>query len=136
MATITGLTMTITRTYTATGDSCTVNYSYSLICDAKEEALGAGLSFTVSFELWGKDGGWFNPDDPRGTPPYDTHTVNCGDTMPISRSFTLASCGTLDEDIGEDEIYLKLKVTPSVGLPGVPGIPTYTADRAVVKGSF
>jgi len=137
MATITGLTMSIVQTYAPTGNTCVVNYSYTLNCNAEEEALGLALSFSVAAELWGKDGSLFTgADDALGTPPYDAHTINCGSTMPITRSFTLANCALLNEDLGRDEIYLKLKVTPSSGTPSVPAITTIEADSPVVTGYF
>jgi hypothetical protein len=137
MATITGLTMTITRVYATTGTTCTIDYSYTLTCTPTEQTLG-GLTFKAETELWGKDGGLFDPDDSLGTPPYDTHVITCADPMPIRRSYALFNCSMLSEDwFGTDEIYLRLKVTPSVGPLDDPLHPkTIVSDSPVVNGYF
>lgn len=136
MATITGLTMTIDRNSTSTGETCTINYSYTLTCSGQEEAVGI-VSVTLSCELWGKDArvlGFLDADDKLGSPPFDTHTTRCDDTMPVSRSFPVP-CSTLNEDsYGADEIYLVLKAmsaSPAASMPSLASI-----QSAVVTSRF
>jgi hypothetical protein len=119
----------IDRKTTATGSTCTVNYSYTLTCTETEKATNA--TFTMSSELWGEDP-FFDPDDKLGSPPFDTHLVDCTTPMPVTKSFPV-NCKILNEDrFSNDEIYMKLTATPTGGTTGTP----VTVQSQTISAAF
>jgi len=110
MAIISNVVLTIERATHADGSICTIFYSYDILCDAKEQELGIG--FSVWVELWGKD---LLFDDLLGDLMYDTHSVSAQHRISQNRHFVVP-CDILDEDIGTDEIYLKVNATSTLGI--------------------
>lgn len=94
---------------------CFVSFSYSLECDSTEQALSKQglLKFEIKASLLGYDD-WF--DDYLSDMPSGTNYYTCGDGE-INVGPVAIPCSVLDEDFGEDEIYLKVTAT-SIGAPG------------------
>lgn len=97
------------------GEVCSISFTYSLECDGAEQVLSeAGLlKFEIRASLLGYDD-WF--DDHLGDMPTGSTYYKCGDGE-INIGPVVIPCSSLNEDFGEDEIYLKVTAT-SVGAPG------------------
>ena len=53
MAAVIDVDLEIDRISRSVGSVCSINYTYTLVCDEME--VRNGLSFTVSCEVWGKE---------------------------------------------------------------------------------
>jgi len=115
MATIAVKNLKITKDANKSNELCFVSFTYSVECDRAEQVLSeAGLlKFEIKASLLGYDD-WF--DDHLSDMPSGTNHYKCGggefNIGPVA-----IPCSILDEDFGEDEIYLKVTAT-SVGAPG------------------
>ena len=115
MATVTVKNLKIAKEADRGNELCFVSFSYSVECDPTEQALSKQglLKFEIKASLLGYDD-WF--DDHLSDMPSGTNHYQCGDGQ-INIGPVAIPCSVLDEDVGEDEIYLKVTAT-SVGAPG------------------
>lgn len=115
MATVNVRKLKITAETGKKGAVCSVSFAYSIKCDKAEQALSKDglLKFKVQAILLGYDD-WF--DDRLRDLPAGTAFYKCGDGE-INVGPVTIPCTVLNEDVGEDEIYLKVTAT-SVGAPG------------------
>lgn len=115
MATITVKNLKITKDADKGNELCFVSFSYSIECDPTEQVLSKQglLKFEIMASLLGYDD-WF--DDHLSDMPSGTNHYKCGDGE-INIGPVAIPCSVLNEDIGEDEIYVKVTAT-SVGAPG------------------
>jgi hypothetical protein len=113
MATISNLSMNITRVTDTSGDTCTITYSYKLKCSDEENAIN--MSYSMGCEIWGED---IKYHDKLGSPPYTEHSAVCS-TPPneYTQSFEV-DCSVLDEDWGEDEIFIRLNGRSAAAVGG------------------
>lgn len=123
MAAVTDVTLSIDRASFPGGSLCTIQYSYVLSCDDAE--IEDQAAFTVWCELWGKD---MIVNDALGDPAYDSHTVPAAPRCSAARSFTVP-CSVLDEDLGSDEIFVKVVAISTLGS-------TASASSAVISDRF
>jgi len=101
-----------------------VSYGYTLTCDDVEHQRN--LSFDICVDILGDD---VLRDDLLAA-EVDRHIVECGGREPIEmRRGFLVGQSLLDEDVGKDEIKLRIRVRDSAG-------GELTADTAVVHGDF
>jgi len=124
VATLSGLILTLKQTdVQKTLQIVGVTYGYTLTCSDVE--YERNVSFDVSVDIIGDD----LVDDDLLASGVDRHIVEC-DTLPIEmrRSFAVGQ-SLLDEDIGTDEIKLRVCVRDSAGGE------TY-AMTGIVKGDF
>jgi hypothetical protein len=115
MATVTVKDLKIISESDKTGEVCSVSFAYSVECDEAERALSKDglLKFEIQATLLGYDD-WF--DDNLRDLPTGTDFYQCGDGQ-FKIGPVVIPCKVLDEDVGEDEIYVKVTAT-SVGAPG------------------
>lgn len=115
MATITVKNLKITKDADKGNELCFVSFSYSIECDPTEQVLSKQglLKFEIMASLLGYDD-WF--DDHLSDMPSGTNHYKCGDGE-INIGPVAIPCSVLNEDIGEDEIYVKV-TAESVGAPG------------------
>jgi hypothetical protein len=115
MATITVKNLKITKDADKGNELCFVSFSYSIECDPTEQVLSKQglLKFEIMASLLGYDD-WF--DDHLSDMPSGANHYKCGDGE-INIGPVAIPCSVLNEDIGEDEIYVKVTAT-SVGAPG------------------
>ena len=115
MATVTVKNLKIAKEADRGNELCFVSFSYSVECDPTEQILSKQglLKFEIKASLLGYDD-WF--DDHLSDMPSGTNHYQCGDGQ-INIGPVAIPCSVLDEDVGEDEIYLKVTAT-SVGVPG------------------
>ncbi len=125
MATLSGLILTLTQTEAQqTLKIVGVSYGYTLICTDGEAEQA--LSFDVSIDILGND---LLRDDVLAS-GVDRHLVECGGTDPIKmRRSLLVGQSLLDEDIGTDEIKLRICVRDSSGGEA-------SAFTGIVRGNF
>ena len=109
MAAVIDVDLEIDRISRSVGSVCSINYTYTLVCDEME--VRNGLSFTVSCEVWGK--GVFVARVLADS-VYDTHTVPASLRSMHARSF-IVPCAELDEEFGKDEIYVQVYATSTLG---------------------
>lgn len=124
MATLSGLILTLQQTDAQKSLAIvTVTYGYTLTCTEIE--CEREVSFDVSVDVIGDD----VIDDELLASEVDRHMVEC-DVQPIEmrRSF-LVGQSLLNEDIGTDEIKLRVRVRDSVG-------GDISVMTGVVKGDF
>ena len=110
MATLSGLILTLKQTDVQKALQIVgVTYGYTLTCSDVE--CERSVSFDISVDIIGDD----LVDDDLLASSVDRHIVEC-DPLPIEmrRSF-LVGQSLLDEDIGTDEIKLRVCVRDSVG---------------------
>lgn len=101
-----------------------VSYGYTLTCDDIEHQRN--LSFDICVDILGDD---VLRDDLLAA-EVDRHIVECGGRKPIEmRRGFLVGQSLLDEDVGKDEIKLRIRVRDSAG-------GELTADTGVVHGDF
>jgi hypothetical protein len=125
VATLSGLILTLKQTEAQHALNIVgVSYGYTLTCTDVEAERS--LSFDISVDILGDD---LLRDDVLAT-GVDRHIVECGGTDPIEmrRSF-LVGQSLLDEDIGKDEIKLRIRVRDSAG-------GAISADTGIVHGDF
>jgi hypothetical protein len=122
VASLSGLTLTLKQTPTQQALKIVdLTYGYTLTCTDVECART--LSFDVSVDILGDD---LVGDDLLAT-AVDRHIVECGAThlepIEMRRSFVVGQ-SLLDEDIGTDEIKLRVWARDSSGgeISGVTGI--------------
>jgi hypothetical protein len=115
MATVTVKDLKIVSESDKAGEICSVSFTYSIECDKAEQALSKDglLKFAIRASLLGYDD-WF--DDHLRDLPTGTDFYRCGDGE-IKIGPVVMPCKVLDEDVGEDEIYVRVTAT-SVGAPG------------------
>ncbi|HET6473526.1 MAG TPA: hypothetical protein VFG38_16905 [Pseudomonadales bacterium] len=124
MATLSGLILTLRQTDLQQKLKIVgVTYGYTLICTDVE--CERNVSFDISVDIIGDD---LIDDDILAT-GVDRHVVEC-DRQPIEmrRSF-LVGQSLLDEDIGTDEIKLRVTVRDSAG-------DETSAMTGIVRGDF
>jgi hypothetical protein len=127
VATLTGLVLTLKQT-----DAqqllkiVNVIYDYTLTCNSVE--CERNVSFEISVDILGDD---VVTDDVLAV-SVDRHIVECGgrSALPIEmqRSF-LVGQSLLDEDVGTDEIKLRIRARDPAG-------DEIVADTGIVRGSF
>jgi hypothetical protein len=125
VATLSGLILTLKQTETQRALKIVgVSYGYALTCTDVE--CERNLSFDISVDILGDD---LLQDDVLAT-GVDRHIVECGGTEPIEmrRSF-LVGQSLLDEDVGGDEIKLRIRARDSAGGETL-------ADTGIVRGNF
>lgn len=122
MALVTDVKLSIERSSHTAGSICSILYNYTLICDPAE--VDIGLGFSVWCELWGKD---VIVDDLLGDLMNDPHTISSRPQQIVSRSFQVP-CSVLNEDIGEDEIYIRVHARSSIGTT-VAAVSNIVTDR-------
>lgn len=122
MSAVIDVDLEINRVSREAGSVCSITYSYTLICDEAE--VRVGLGFTVWCEVWGKD---VFVDDVLGNLVYDTHTVQASPRSMHARSF-IVPCSILDEDLGKDELYVKVCATSTLGATAC-GLSAVVQDR-------
>jgi len=115
MATVTVKSLKITKETGKARDICFISFTYSIECDPAEQVLSKEglLKFQIRASLLGYDD-WFD-DHLRDMPSGSLH-YRCGDGE-VHIGPVAVPCSVLNEDVGEDEIYLKVTAT-SVGAPG------------------
>ena len=125
MATLSGLILTLKQTETQQAlKIVSISYGYALTCTDVE--CERNLSFDISVDVLGDD---LVLDDELAL-DVDRHIVECAGTEPIEmrRSF-LVGQSLLDEDIGADEIKLRVWARDSAG-------GETSADTGIVRGDF
>ena len=127
MATWTGLILTLKQTDAQRLLKIVgVTYGYTLTCDVVE--CERNVSYDISVDILGDD---LVRDDVLAT-GVDLHIVECGGppALPIEmrRSF-LVGQSLLDEDVGKDEIKLRIRARDAAG-------DEISADTGVVHGDF
>ncbi|MDH4274840.1 MAG: hypothetical protein OEW08_07375 [Gammaproteobacteria bacterium] len=115
------LSFHIQRDSHAHGSVCTVWYTYAL----HYEGNNAGKPVELWVDLWG-DGLLRNHT--LGDSVYDDHRAILAEKMTHERHFPVP-CNILNEEIGMDEIFLRLHATLSDGRE-------FTWDSAVVRDRF
>jgi hypothetical protein len=122
VATLSGLILTLTQSEAQQALKIVdITYSYTLTCDAVE--CERHLSFDISIDILGDD----LVTDQVLASAVDLHIVECGGTPPLPiemrRSF-LVGQSLLNEDVGTDEIKLRIRARDSAGdeILGVTGI--------------
>ena len=115
MANITVKNLKITSESDKEGEVCFISFTFSIDCDRAEQVLSEAnlLKFEIRASIMGYDD-WF--DDHLRDLPTGAIYYKCGDGD-INVGPVVISCSTLNEDFGEDEIYVKVTAT-SVGSPG------------------
>jgi len=103
-----------------------LSYDYELTHSVDPGAQGSTHPFQVDIDIIGDD---VLSDDILAS-RVDAHEVNCpvDATVAISRQFTVAQ-GVLDEDVGDDEIKVRIRVTRH-------SEPVVEAITPIVKGKF
>jgi len=91
------------------GSICQISYRYELLLSVDEYRLANEIGVWV--ELWGKE---TLHNKSLGSAGYDAHTVDAKARIEASRTFTVP-CKILDEEIGYDEIFLRLCVNSKLG---------------------
>jgi hypothetical protein len=127
VATLTGLILTLSQTEAQQLLKVVgISYGYTLTCDAVECERNA--SFDISVDILGDD---VVTDDVLAG-GVDRHIVECGgrSAAPIEmrRGFIVGQ-SLLDEDVGTDEIKLRIRARDAAG-------DEIVADTGVVRGSF
>ncbi len=125
MATLNGLILTLKQTEAQQKLKLVgVSYGYRLTCTDIEAERN--LSFDISVDILGDD---VLSDDVLAT-EVDRHIVECHATEPVEmrRSFIVGQ-SLLDEDIGTDEIKLRVWARDSAG-------GETSADTGIVRGDF
>lgn len=127
MATLTGLILTLKQTEAQQLLKIVgVAYGYTLTCNAVECERSA--SFDISVDILGDD--VVTDDVLAGA--VDRHIVECGGApaVPIEmrRSFVVGQ-SLLDEDVGTDEIKLRIRARDAAG-------DEIVADTGIVRGNF
>jgi hypothetical protein len=122
VATLSGLILTLKQTEAQQALKIVgITYGYTLTCDAIE--CERNVSFDISVDILGDD---LINDDVLAS-AVDRHIVECGEAPPLPiemrRSF-LVGQSLLDEDVGTDEIKLRIRARDSAGdeILGVTGI--------------
>lgn len=125
MATLSGLILTLKQSESQkTLKIVGVSYGYTLTCTDVERERG--LSFDISVDILGDD---LLRDDVLAV-GVDRHIVECGGNEPIEMSRNLlVGQSLLDEDIGTDEIKLRIWARDSSG-------GETSADTGIVHGDF
>jgi hypothetical protein len=125
VATLTGLVLTLKQSEVQEQLKIVgVTYGYTLTCNAIE--CERNVSFEVSADILGHD---VVSDDVLAA-EVDVHMVECGGTLPIEmrRSF-LVGQSLLDEDVGTDEIKLRIRARDGAG-------DEIVATTGIVRGNF
>jgi co-chaperonin GroES (HSP10) len=125
VATLSGLILTLKQTEAQqTLKIVSVSYGYTLTCSEVEAQRN--LSFDVSVDILGDD---VLSDDVLAV-GVDRHIVECGGVEPIEmRRGFLVGQSLLDEDVGGDEIKLRVWARDSAG-------GETSADTGIVRGNF
>lgn len=121
MLTLQDLSFHIQRDTYPTGSVCTVWYSYGMLCES--DSLGQRLEVWV--DLWGE--GIFR-NHALGDSVYDDHRAVAAPRLTHERHFQVP-CVILNEEIGKDEIFLRLHVRRADGRE-------FTWDSEVVQDKF
>jgi hypothetical protein len=125
VATLTGLILTLKQSEVQEQLKIVgVTYGYTLTCNAIE--CERNVSFEISADILGHD---LVSDDVLAA-EVDPHIVECGGTLPIEmrRSF-LVGQSLLDEDVGTDEIKLRIRARDGAG-------DEIVATTGIVRGNF
>jgi hypothetical protein len=127
MATLTGLILTLKQTEAQQLLKIVgITYGYTLTCAAVECERNA--SFDISVDILGDD---VVADDVLAS-GVDRHIVECGGTpappIEMQRSFVVGQ-SLLDEDVGTDEIKLRIRARDAAG-------DEIVADTGIVRGTF
>lgn len=125
MATLTGLILTLKQSEVQEQLKIVgVTYGYTLTCNATE--CERNVSFEISADILGHD---VVSDDVLAA-EVDPHIVECGGTLPMEmrRSF-LVGQSLLDEDVGTDEIKLRIRARDGAG-------DEIVATTGIVRGNF
>jgi len=110
MAKISGINMSVQRDSFSVGSICTIKYSYMLQCDSLE--LENKMGYVAWCELWGKE---LLGDKLLGDAAFDVHNLKAGSNVRMSREFTVP-CAILNERVGEDVLYIKVKAVSTLGV--------------------
>lgn len=114
MATITNAQLTLAhdhrkKTVVATVRA-QVNFTTLELCQMK--SCDAAKLFKLKCQLWGSDDGLFGEDDFLYTYPTVLYFPDSSPTATENVTFTeTLGEGVLDEDIGEDDVYARLRLT-------------------------
>lgn len=125
MATLTGLVLTLKQSEVQEQLKIVgVTYGYTLTCNATE--CERNVSFEISADILGHD---VVSDDVLAV-EVDAHIVECSGQSPIEmrRSF-LVGQSLLDEDVGTDEIKLRIRARDGAG-------DEIVATTGIVRGNF
>lgn len=125
MATLTGLILTLTQSEVQQQlKIVAVTYGYTLTCNSIE--CDRNVSFEISADILGHD---MVSDDVLAA-DVDRHIVECSGTLPIEmrRSFVVGQA-LLDEDVGTDEIKLRVRARDGAG-------DEIVANTGIVRGNF
>jgi hypothetical protein len=125
VATLTGLVLTLKQSEVQEQLKIVgVTYGYTLTCNATE--CERNVSFEISADILGHD---VVSDDVLAL-EVDAHIVECSGTLPIEmrRSF-LVGQSLLDEDVGTDEIKLRIRARDGAG-------DEIVATTGIVRGNF
>jgi hypothetical protein len=125
VATLTGLILTLKQSEVQEQLKIVgVTYGYTLTCNAIE--CEGNVSFEISADILGHD---VVSDDVLAA-EVDAHIVECSGTLPIEmrRSF-LVGQSLLDEDVGTDEIKLRIRARDGAG-------DEIVASTGIVRGNF
>lgn len=111
MASITNAKLAITHNHAAKSAkvmvTCKINFSAYEQSEMKD-----GLRFKLKCQLWGEDSGLTGADDFLYTIPAAKYFPDATPAASENVAFEVTvGEGLLDEDIGTDEIYAKLKLT-------------------------
>lgn len=103
-----------------------LSYAYTLVNAGNAASKDPGQSFAAEIDILGDD---VITDDLQAL-AVDLHTVDCaaGDETRVERSLMVAQA-VLDEDIGDDEIKLRIRVSRDTEA-------TVQAITPIVKGKF
>ena len=103
-----------------------VGYSYRLENPLDPAIKDSGLPFVVCIDILGDD----VLTDDRLALGVDEHSIDCapGNICPVQRQLIVAQ-GLLDEDVGDDEIKLQIRVSRD-------GTELLTAMTPIVRGKF
>ena len=123
MAKITSVDMSIQRDSFSVGSICTIRYAYTLECDELETHNEMG--YVVWTELWGKE---LLGDRLLGDGAFDSHSVVADNLVRVRREYGVP-CKILNQKVGEDELYIKVKAESTLGIE-------IEAESPVVRDAF
>ena len=123
MAKITSVDMSIQRETFNIGSICNVRYAYILECDALE--VDGKMGYIVWAELWGKE---LLGEKLIGNAIFDSHSTQADKIVRNHREFTVP-CGVLNEKIGPDVLFVRVKAESTLGVE-------IQADSLTIKDSF
>lgn len=130
MPNITNVTLTGIAAATPPATGWTISYSYTFTCTPRECAANA--SFAVNLMIWGEDLFFDDVVSAWLTLPGAAHPAHRPGTAcpPVTMTGTVNYTGSLNEDWGQDEIYVEISMRPSIGCA------LARASSNVISGNF